>query len=100
VKKDIILWLQNWYFSNCDGDWEHCYGIKISTLDNPGWYVEINLQETEFENIECSVIQIERSDNDWVHCKIKENIFIGAGGPNNLIEIITLFKEWVTLCSE
>ena len=29
--------LQKWYKSQCNGDWEHSFGIKIETLDNPGW---------------------------------------------------------------
>lgn len=32
-------WLSNWHKLNCNGDWEHTYGIKIETLDNPGWLV-------------------------------------------------------------
>ena len=23
---DIIVWIQNWYKNNYDGDWEHLYG--------------------------------------------------------------------------
>lgn len=38
---DVFQWLQEWYIQNCDGDWEHCYGIKIGTLDNPGWSIDI-----------------------------------------------------------
>ena len=44
---DILCWLQNWYHSNCDGGWEHLYGVKIDTLDNPGWSVAIDLEDTE-----------------------------------------------------
>jgi hypothetical protein len=29
--------LQVWYGAQCNGSWEHTYGIKIETLDNPGW---------------------------------------------------------------
>lgn len=25
---EIIEWLENWYSQNCDGDWEHFYGVK------------------------------------------------------------------------
>ena len=46
----MINWLENWYSSQCDGSWEHFYGIKIETLDNPGWAVEIDLCETELIN--------------------------------------------------
>ena len=46
---DNLLWLMNWYAQQCDGDWEHENGIKIGTLDNPGWYIKIMLGGTELE---------------------------------------------------
>jgi hypothetical protein len=33
---DLLKRLQDWYVSQCDGGWEHTYGISIDTLDNPG----------------------------------------------------------------
>ena len=33
--------LQQWYLAQCDGDWEHGYGVSITTLDNPGWSLDI-----------------------------------------------------------
>jgi len=38
--------LQDWYFAQCNGDWEHRYGVTISTLDNPGWTLEVDLTNT------------------------------------------------------
>ncbi|UCH44768.1 MAG: hypothetical protein JSV11_10785 [Nitrospiraceae bacterium] len=35
--------LNRWYINQCNGDWEHQYGIVIETLDNPGWRVKIDL---------------------------------------------------------
>ena len=46
---DAIKWLQEWYKSNCDGDWEHLFGVQITTLDNPGWLIEIDLTDTDEE---------------------------------------------------
>lgn len=92
----MIKWLEDWYLSNCNGDWEHCYGIKIGTLDNPGWTISFDLHETNLEDINFDTIDVERSDDDWVYCKIEENIFKGAGGPKNLKEMLSIFKEWVT----
>ncbi|WDZ59746.1 Imm53 family immunity protein [Paenibacillus polymyxa] len=46
---DILTWLQEWYYLHCDEDWEHEERIKITTLDNPGWHIKINLKETELE---------------------------------------------------
>lgn len=42
MNNNLITQLQNWYKSQCDGIWEHEYGLDISTLDNPGWRVHIN----------------------------------------------------------
>ncbi|MEW1657997.1 Imm53 family immunity protein [Streptomyces sp. NPDC093707] len=42
VPLDPLSSLTAWYTSQCDGDREHEYGIRIETLDNPGWSVEID----------------------------------------------------------
>ena len=43
---NVILQLQQWYEAQCNGDWEHHYGISIESQDNPGWRVEIDLKDT------------------------------------------------------
>lgn len=48
----MLQWIQEWYKSNCDGYWEHMYGVKIDTLDNPGWIVHIDLIDTPLEQKE------------------------------------------------
>ncbi|MGW1432997.1 Imm53 family immunity protein [Streptomyces sp. NPDC002431] len=42
-------WLQGWYSAQCDEDWEHEWGVRINTLDNPGWSVRIDLEDTDLE---------------------------------------------------
>ncbi|GAC42095.1 immunity 53 family protein [Paenibacillus popilliae] len=93
---EILKWLQEWYFSQCNGDWEHQHGISIETLDNPGWYVTINLNETELENKQVDTIEINRTKEDWIYCKIKDGCFTGAGGSGNLEEILKIFYQWAT----
>ncbi len=92
---EMLNEIQNWYNSCCDGEWEHDFGFKICTLDNPGWIVEINLNSTRSENVQFENIKIERSKNDWVHCSIKDNVFMGYGGPKNLQEILGIFVKEV-----
>lgn len=94
---DNLLWLLEWYHSHCDGDWEHCYGIKMGTLDNPGWHLKISIEETELENKNFQVVDIERAENDWVYCSVKAGLFEGFGGPFNLPELIQIFKNWVEI---
>ena len=34
--RDALYLLQRWYLERCDDGWEHSYGVRIDTLDNPG----------------------------------------------------------------
>ena len=94
INLDILSWLQKWYFQQCNGEWEHGYGIKINTIDNPGWRVKINLHDTVLAGKPLNRIKIERSDDNWVHYWVENSIFEAAGGPENLSEIFYLFKKW------
>ncbi len=87
--------IQEWYESQCDGDWEHSYGFHIKTLENPGWKVLIAVAETEWEDEPFSELTIKRVDDDWVHCGVKDRYFTGFGGPGNLKEIFDVFLEWI-----
>ena len=49
-QESLFNLLQDWYLAQCNGDWEHEFGIKIDTLDNPGWSVVIDLLGTNYEN--------------------------------------------------
>lgn len=96
----MLKWLQKWYEYNCDGSWEHMFGIKIDTLDNPGWLVKIDLEETILENKPFEEIHYDNGDHDWIWCRIKGNVFNGAGDPQKLETILAVFKEWAeTICT-
>jgi len=86
--------IQEWYSLQCNGDWEHRFGVDINTLDNPGWMVKIALDNTELEDKPFSKVKLERSENDWVHCWIENGKFEGAGGQHNLEEILNIFLDW------
>ena len=63
---DVFEKLNEWYQSNCDGDWEHNFGVNIETLDNPGWIVKIDLYYTELEDKPFEEIEINNGDDDWL----------------------------------
>lgn len=88
--------LQDWYASQCDGDWEHRFGVRIETLDNPGWRVKIDLAGTPLENKLFAEVSVLDPDNDpeWIHCRIAYGAFHGAGGPGKLDEILRQFLAW------
>jgi hypothetical protein len=87
--------LQDWYSSQCNGDWEHTFGIALETIDNPGWRLKIDVAETPLEGVTFEPVIIERSAADWVHCKVEAAAFIGHGGASNLAEVLSLFLDWV-----
>ncbi len=91
----MIDWLQKWYSNQCDGDWEHEYGIRIETIDNPGWIITIDLASTNFESLEIPYTRIENAENDWMDYGIKDKIFSGAGDSLKINDIINKFKEIV-----
>lgn len=92
---DDLKWIQEFYASLCDGEWEQSYGINIETLDNPGWHATFDLFETALEEHRFETVEIRRSDTDWLHCSVKDHQFVGAGGPRNLEEIFSVFRQWV-----
>ncbi len=97
MNNDILTWLQQWYLSNCDGEWERDWVSTIETLANPGWSVFLSIRETRMEGVEFHPVDIERSEHDWIYCKVEEGEFSGAGGPLNLTELLETFQTWVML---
>jgi len=91
---ETLNWIQQWYKSNCDGYWEHMFGIKIYNVDNPGWAVEIDLVDTPLENKTFEKVQYDHGDEDWIICITKEGAFKGAGDSNKLEELLSIFKKW------
>lgn len=99
MASDTLAWLQRWYATQCDEDWEHTYGIRIENVDNPGWWVSIDLEETDLEEKSFAPIEIERNEQDWFFCRVKERRFEGSGGAHNLVEILEAFRRWAELNS-
>lgn len=94
MKQDDFLWLQQWYQVHCDGDWEHGSGIHLGTIDNPGWSLTINLQDTELEIKNFQHIDINRSEKDWIFCAVRDIKFEARCGVGNLLEILKIFRHW------
>jgi len=103
---DSLNWLTNWYLSQCNGDWEHSYGVKIDTLDNPGWSLKIDLAGTSLKGrIFERIVHGEPSDDldewqrtgSWWVITAKDSKFVASCGPLDLSTVIDLFRRWVEL---
>lgn len=88
-------WLQSWYRSKLDGDWEHQNGIRISTIDNPGWRLTVDIWDTELGERSFDRREEERGKHDWVSAWVEHGKFEACGGPDSLPEMISIFRDWV-----
>ena len=89
-----FMWVQKWFYQHCDGDWEQENQIKIRTTEYSEWVVTINIDETELKNKDFHELKIEKSENDWLECFIKNHKFIGRCGSLNLPDVFYVFRDW------
>jgi len=97
---DNLTWLQQFYLSFCNGDWEHSYGCTIENLDNPGWSFKFELADTGFEEIgglELKLGEHTSEDGpDWIVLSKQGPTATGYCGPLKLDEMIGHFRAWVS----
>ena len=97
---DNLTWLQQFYLSFCNDDWEHSYGCDIGNLDNPGWSFKFDLTDTGFEQLDGLDITLGEDTSedgpDWIVLKKDGAVVSGFCGPLKLDELIGHFRSWVT----
>lgn len=104
MNSDNLVWLSQWYLSQCNNDWEHSYGVKIDTLDNPGWSLKIDLTNTPmqgqpFQREEDGEISGDldewRQTGSWWVARVDGNTFNVTCGPLDLAAAVGVFRRWV-----
>lgn len=103
---DLLEWLQRWYQAQCDGDWEHECGIRIESLDNPGWLIKADLRGMDPAKRPADRVLVALGESPctengkmggdvWMMCEIKSGQFVGAGDPTQLQTILAQFRKLV-----
>jgi hypothetical protein len=96
--KETIERLQDWYKLNCDGDWEHSYGVSITTLDNSGWSIKIDLAETCLDKLDFNKqFQNLEQEHDWYIMRTIKKVLEISCGPENLNQVIKIFLDDILL---
>ncbi|WP_167932219.1 immunity 53 family protein [Streptomyces spiramenti] len=85
--------IQQWYAAACDGDWEHSYGIRIETTDNPGWIISVDLARTALYGRMCEM-EDECTDGSWASAKSDGIEFVAGCDPSSLERAIGYFVEF------
>ena len=88
--------LIDWYSRQCNGDWEHQHGFEISTLDNPGVRLRVDLNGTSLEESEFSRMEFKfDSETEWIACeKTVDNFFEGFCAPAMSERLFEIFVNW------
>jgi hypothetical protein len=104
MSDDNLTWLASWYLAECNDDWEHSYGVKIDTLDNPGWTLVIDLEDTNLERRTFEKVSMgEPASNlsewrrlgSWWVAEVTGGKFQAACGPLDLGNVVGVFRSWV-----
>lgn len=97
---DELQRLEAWYAAQCDGEWEHRYGVHIETLDNPGWLARIDLVGTPLDGRGFSPVAEGVSparhplEPCWIDCSVQAQVWQGAGDATQLRRILRTFLDW------
>lgn len=92
---DPIVAISSWYSEHCNGDWEHECGVRISTLDNPGWYIEIDIHGTELEGRRSGRSTISETSDSWLQYWSDGKTFCVACGPKALKSGLAYVAEFL-----
>ncbi|SFF30464.1 Immunity protein 53 [Actinacidiphila alni] len=93
---DALVRLQDWYASNCDGDWEHSAGVRIESLDNPGWMIRLDTTGTVWEGRTLDRVVVGTSEDNWLHYWADGNSIQAACGPHLLEEALQTVLDQVS----
>jgi hypothetical protein len=93
VDSDVLEWLQAWYRARCDARSDAVDGIRIVSVDNPGWSVRIGADLPDVDS-KLELFRADASDSDWVVVWVEKNAFRGAGDPSKLGVILRAFMCW------
>ena len=92
---DNLSWLDQFFGSLTDGEWESEFGITIESVNNPGWMVRIDLDGTGLNPSTFRTVSDQRTEKNWIECKVEEGKWLGGGGIGNLDEVLSVFRAWV-----
>jgi hypothetical protein len=89
-----LSFLTAWFAAQCDGDWEHDLGIRIATLDNPGWAVDIRLGDTKLAGTVVDWQRVDEGDDVWLHWRSTGDMFEARCGPTDLARALATFQAF------
>ncbi len=85
---------QRWYAEQCNGDWEHEFGVRITTLDNPGWHVVADLVDTDLEGRTLGRSKEEPGEGRWIWASSDGERYESSCDLHSLDDALSRFREF------
>ena len=96
----VLSRLELWYSHQRNGTWERSRGVVIESCDKGGWLVKVILMGTKLEHVAFPEVAVNvdaayfAQGPRWLHCRIEEGAWHGAGDETKLARILELFLDW------
>ena len=87
-------YLAHWYAAHCDGDWEHDFGIRIQTLDSPGWSISIDLSGTAAAREGFEEAQPRNAGRPGLFVESTGGSFVASCEPLSLRDVMEEFRRF------
>ena len=97
---EALAWLSDFYARHCNGEWEHQHGMRIQTIDNPGWMIEIDLVGTSLNGVDFEAVNREGDNGDWYVISSRGGKLLGGGAPHRLGTLLCLMIDCMQRAEE
>lgn len=91
---DALDFLQRWYAEQCNGDWEHEFGVRLATLDNPGWVLSVDLVDTDLEGRELARVKQEPEPDRRLWSASDGELYQSSCDTRSLPDMLTRFRDF------
>ncbi|MFB9690533.1 immunity 53 family protein [Amycolatopsis plumensis] len=99
-RPDDFGFLTGWYASQCDGDWEHEFGVRLETLDNPGWRLRVDTVGTGAEGRVLPRSKADLGPDRWLWTAADGESFEASCDVRSLAELLAAFRRFASATEE
>jgi hypothetical protein len=91
---EAIEFLEGWYATQHDGEWELEHGVTICNVSNPGWALSVDLVGTDLEGRVLEDWTPVDLPDDWLYCHSDGRRFEALSSSPGLVRIIDGFRRF------
>ncbi len=89
-----FIWLMYWFWSQCNGDWEHEYGIVLDTTSEGKWKLDISISNSILDGVEFISNDFIANAGNEVECKFDNQSLVVYADTQNIIRVLQSFRAW------